>query len=213
MNTYIKILLGTCCSFSILSCSNNLDETVYSKVTEQTYNYTVDDFTPSIASVYSYLRSQSDHWGYFCAQEVSADAIVMPPNASGWDDGGAYRRMHYQTWNSEQDHVKNIWSWFYQGALLCNKIIEQIETGVIPTPSDTEKTQGLAELRAMRAYIIRKTKCFDFWERNVLFPKTKRSFFRTPKHPLPCPFPLNFSLLIITKKFGNLAKNRYICIV
>lgn len=62
------------------------------------------------------------------------------------------------------------------------------------------------------AYIIRKTKCFDFWERNVLFPKTKRSFFRTPT-PLPCPFPLNFSLLIITKKFGNLAKNRYICIV
>ena len=42
MNTYIKILLGTCCSFSILSCSNNLDETVYSKVTEQTYNYTVN---------------------------------------------------------------------------------------------------------------------------------------------------------------------------
>lgn len=37
MNTYIKILLGTCCSFSILSCSNNLDETVYSKVTEQSY--------------------------------------------------------------------------------------------------------------------------------------------------------------------------------
>lgn len=65
----------------------------------------------------------------------------------------------------------------------------------------------------MVAFIIRKTKCFDFWERNVLFPKTKRSFFRTPKHPLPCPFPLNFSLLIITKKFGNLAKNRYICIV
>lgn len=64
-----------------------------------------------------------------------------------------------------------------------------------------------------RTDIIRKTKCFDFWERNVLFPKTKRSFFRTPKHPLPCPFPLNFSLLIITKKFGNLAKNRYICIV
>lgn len=32
-------------------------------------------------------------------------------------------------------------------------------------------------------YIIRKTKCFDFWERNVLFPKTKRSFFRTPTPP------------------------------
>ncbi|WP_368343167.1 hypothetical protein [Parabacteroides merdae] len=32
-------------------------------------------------------------------------------------------------------------------------------------------------------HIIRKTKCFDFWERNVLFPKTKRSFFRTPTLP------------------------------
>lgn len=69
------------------------------------------------------------------------------------------------------------------------------------------------EITVKGSSIIRKTKCFDFWERNVLFPKTKRSFFRTPKHPLPCPFPLNFSLLIITKKFGNLAKNRYICIV
>ena len=34
-----------------------------------------------------------------------------------------------------------------------------------------------------RPFIIRKTKCFDFWERNVLFPKTKRSFFRTPTLP------------------------------
>lgn len=72
--------------------------------------------------------------------------------------------------------------------------------------------EGFIALNQPKLYIIRKTKCFDFWERNVLFPKTKRSFFRTPT-PLPCPFPLNFSLLIITKKFGNLAKNRYICIV
>lgn len=84
---------------------------------------------------------------------------------------------------------------------------------------DAEEGEGitLAKKYGVRSYptyafIIRKTKCFDFWERNVLFPKTKRSFFRTPT-PLPCPFPLNFSLLIITKKFGNLAKNRYICIV
>lgn len=152
MNIYIKLFSAICCFVSLVSCSNDLDETVYSKVTEQTYNYTLKDFTPSVASVYSYLRSSSDHWGYFAAQEVTADAIVMPPNASGWDDGGVYRRMHYQTWNSEQDHVKNIWSWFYQGALLCNKVIEQIATGVLPAPSEAEKALGLAELRAMRAY-------------------------------------------------------------
>lgn len=76
----------------------------------------------------------------------------MPPNASGWDDGGVYRRMHYQTWNSEQGHVSEIWSNFYQGALLCNKVIEQIENGILPASSEADKTMGLAELRAMRAY-------------------------------------------------------------
>lgn len=53
MNTYTKFFLALCCSGTIVSCSNDLDEKVYSKITEQTYNYTVDDFSPSIASVYS----------------------------------------------------------------------------------------------------------------------------------------------------------------
>lgn len=152
MKTSIKLFLIAGGMGLLLSCSNDMDEKVYSKITEQTYRYTKDDFTPSVASVYSYMRSFTDHWGYFAAQEVTADAIVMPPNASGWDDGGVYRRMHYQTWNSEQDHVKNIWSVFYQGALLCNKVIEQIETGILPAPSEAEKMAGLAELRAMRAF-------------------------------------------------------------
>lgn len=153
MNIYIKLFLCIG-SLGLLSssCSNDMDEVVYSSITEQTYNYTEDDFYPAVASVYSYLRNAPSHGGYFCAQEVSADAIVMPPNASGWDDGGIYRRMHYHTWNSEQSHVSNIWSWFYGGALLCNTVIEQIETEVIPAPSTEEKALGLAELRAMRAY-------------------------------------------------------------
>lgn len=91
--------------------------------------------------------------------------------------------------------------------------IEKNEGVSVEVPINATPEQIVELATEVRPSIIRKTKCFDFWERNVLFPKTKRSFFRTPKHPLPCPFPLNFSLLIITKKFGNLAKNRYICIV
>lgn len=152
MNTYIKSLFGCLLFCFVCSCSNDLEETVYSSITEQNYNYTKEDFAPSVASVYSYLRNFPSHGGFFCTQEVSADAIVMPPNASGWDDGGIYRRIHYHTWNSEQSHVSSIWSSFYRGALLCNKVIEKIESDVIPAPSMEEKQQGLAELRAMRAY-------------------------------------------------------------
>lgn len=58
---------------------------------------------------------------------------------------------------------------------------------------DRELHQQLSDLLFHHVYkqyldiIIRKTKCFDFWERNVLFPKTKRSFFRTPT-PSTLPF-------------------------
>lgn len=56
-----------------------MDETVFSKITEQTYNYSSKDFKPAVASVYSELRNMPSHGGYFCAQEGSSDEIVMPP--------------------------------------------------------------------------------------------------------------------------------------
>ena len=88
MKNYINIFIGICCTASLMSCSNNMDETVFSKITEQTYNYSSKDFKPAVASVYSELRNMPSHGGYFCEQEGSSDEIVMPPNASGWDDGG-----------------------------------------------------------------------------------------------------------------------------
>ncbi|MTU36818.1 AraC family ligand binding domain-containing protein, partial [Parabacteroides merdae] len=42
---------------------------------------------------------------------------------------------------------------------------------------ELERVEHTARLIHFFQIIIRKTKCFDFWERNVLFPKTKRSFF------------------------------------
>lgn len=152
MKTYIKLFIVLLCVSTSFSCSDNLDEKVYSSVTEQSYNYTTADFDPAVASVYSYLRSLISHGGFWQAQEVTADEIVMPPNASGWDDGGIYRRMHYHTWNSEQAHISSMWSAFYRGVILSNQVIEQIETDKIPSPSANDKTAGLAELRAARAF-------------------------------------------------------------
>lgn len=52
-----------------------------------------------------------------------------------------------------------------------------------PFPDFTFALNGNMRYKNFDLSIIRKTKCFDFWERNVLFPKTKRSFFRTPTLP------------------------------
>lgn len=152
MKTYLKTAVAVLCVGGLISsCSNNLDEKVYSLVTEETYNYSAVDFHPTVASVYSYLRFIG-HDNYWATQELTGDCIVNPPNSSGWDDGGTYRMLHYHKWTSEQNHVRVMWEKLYQGVVLCNTVIEQIENGVLPAPSDDEKRKGLAELRAVRAY-------------------------------------------------------------
>ena len=151
MKAYIKIAVAAFLMGSTISCSNDLDEKVYSLVTEGTYNFTTEDFHPTVASVYSYFRfiGHDNYWG---TQELTTDGIVNPPNSSGWDDGGTYRMLHYHKWTSEQNHVRVMWDKFYQGVILCNTVIDQIESGLLPAPSDAEKKAGLAELRAVRAY-------------------------------------------------------------
>ncbi len=152
MKTYLKTTVVALCVGSLISsCSNNLDEKVYSLVTEDTYNYTTEDFHPTVASTYSYFRFIG-HDNYWATQELTGDCIVNPPNSSGWDDGGTYRMLHYHKWTSEQNHVRVMWEKFYQGVILCNTVIDQIENDILPAPSDNEKRKGLAELRAVRAY-------------------------------------------------------------
>lgn len=152
MNKNLTIgFVALCMSGAITGCSNNLDEKVYSLVTETTYNYTSNDFHPTVASVYSYLRFIA-HDNYWATQEFTGDIIVNPPNSSGWDDGGTYRMLHYHKWTSEQNHVKVMWERFYQGVILCNTVIDQIEKEILPAPSEDEKAKGLAEVRAVKAY-------------------------------------------------------------
>lgn len=59
----------------------------------------------------------------------------------------------------------------------------RLSTAALQKAIDECHRSGGGTVEVAPGYIIRKTKCFDFWERNVLFPKTKRSFFRTPTLP------------------------------
>lgn len=152
MKTFFKNSSFVLMIFIMINCSNNLDEKVYSSVTEQSYKFSEKDFQSVTASAYRYLRNFISHTGFWAAQEITSDEIVMPPNASGWDDGGIYRRMHYHTWNSEQVHIRNMWSAFYRGILICNNAIDLIQNNIVPSPSTNEKEMALAEIRAIRAY-------------------------------------------------------------
>ena len=71
------------------------------------------------------------------------------------------------------------------GAGFKGKILKRIEYSSIVEYAKKENISFIYMRSDHNAnpFIIRKTKCFDLWERNVLFPKTKRSFFRTPTLP------------------------------
>ena len=144
---YISLFLLT---IGIASCTD-LDEKVFSSVTEETYNYTVNDFGPNIAGAYAALNYGyvSTYWQ---TQELTGCCISTPANSTGWDDGGIYKRLQFHNWNSELGQILDLWNNYYTGVILCNSAIDKIERGLIPAPSDAEIQSGLAELRALRAY-------------------------------------------------------------
>lgn len=151
MKTIIYSYILTILIIVGFSNCTDLDEKIYSELPEDGYKYTEKDFQPTVGSIYPPLRDLLSRTGYYIAQEVSGDAIVMPPNASGWDDGGLFRRIHYHTWSSEQQHVKSMWGSFYKGIILCNKALRKIETDMVPAPSPDTRKRAIAEIRSLRA--------------------------------------------------------------
>jgi len=140
------------CALASASCTN-LDEVVYSSLTQSTYNYSEDDLIPSIIACYTPLRSYFGHGTLWAMDATTTDMIVMPPNSTGWDDGGIYRRMHYHKWNSEQSHIGSAWNTTWKGIGLCNNLLSQLTPETNPFKvSESVLKAAEAEVRALRAY-------------------------------------------------------------
>lgn len=149
LNIYL-LIFGTTALLATTSCTD-LDENVYSSITENTYNYVPGDATKAVGAIYANLRGMYTPGNR--TQEISSDEIIMPANmVGGWDDGGVYRRMHLHQWNSEQTLILDLWKNQYTGVLLANQVLQQLEGNVMPfAPNESEKRLK-AEARALRAY-------------------------------------------------------------
>ena len=150
MKTIIKSIL-IILLLTIVSC-NDLTEEVFSDITVETYSYSANDIYAVIGPVYLNMRELHDVWGYSIAQETSSDEMVMPANASGWDDGGIYKKFHLHTWNAEAEQVQNMWTDMYTGVMHANRIIDQLETNAVPVPSDVTRESLIAEMKVARAF-------------------------------------------------------------
>ena len=143
------LIIGCLALLATLSCNKRLDETIFHNVAEESYHY--NNAYEAIGIVYTPLRALWDHHAYYMANETSSDEIVMPANASGWDDGGIYKQMHLHSWTTESPQMSRMWNDFYTGVLEANNIIGQLEADKIPIPSESSKESLIAEVRVARA--------------------------------------------------------------
>lgn len=139
-------------SFAVLtfSCTDLKDESFDSIIASQ-FSPEESDLAALKGAAYVNWREVMLEWnGLHRANEVTADQMVIPARPNGWVDGGVYRRLHEHRWTTDDDVVINTWDRTYSGITNCNRIIYQVEEGMVPVPEE-EIDPLIAEMRLLRA--------------------------------------------------------------
>ncbi|KJD33887.1 starch-binding protein [Tamlana nanhaiensis] len=134
----------------VISGCTNLDEEVFSEVTESSFTPSEADIISVMASAYTPMRFVMGWQGYFDLQEEPGDMFITPTRPNGWDDGGTYKRMHFHEWTETQWQPRNTWINCFNGINSANRVILQIELGQLPV-SEEQAAAIIAEMRGVRA--------------------------------------------------------------
>lgn len=149
----IYIVTGLAAILLATSCTELHDEAYSSVVSEQFHPETDTDISALVNAAYVPWRKTMLLWnGVVRSQELSADQDVIPARIGiGWVDGYIYKRWHQHTWTSNDDGIYQCWTRTYDGINTSNRILYQIETGLITFPTDEIKDAVVAELKVLRA--------------------------------------------------------------
>jgi starch-binding outer membrane protein, SusD/RagB family len=109
-------------SFNI-GCTN-LDEEILDGVSNDTSAGGTINTAATLQSAYEGLRSFNGQGGHFALSEMSTDALVGPTRGGDWDDNGAWRQIHTQTWAPDHVEVRNAWNDLLSNVYKCNLVIE-----------------------------------------------------------------------------------------
>lgn len=134
------------------ACTNLLDDSYGQVVSENYAPKTEEEVSYLVNAAYIPWRETLLQWnGVVRSQELSADQDVIPARLGiGWVDGYIYKRWHEHTWTTEDDGVLQGWERTYNGINTCNRILSQIEEGVI-TVDEATREPLIAELKVLRA--------------------------------------------------------------
>ena len=151
LTTKLSATLVAVLAFGSMSCTD-LTEVPYTEITDKNFNPSAADLAALVGAAYTPLHATWMSWyGMVDFQEETADVLLTPVRPNGWYDGGVYIRLHEHRWDPNQGQPNGLWGNAFSGINAANRVIYQIESGVVPTDAAT-KTSLLAELRAVRAY-------------------------------------------------------------
>ena len=142
-----KALVGTLVVFSF-SCTN-LDEELFSSVTDDQFGNTDEEISAIVASAYTGWTGSYIGEGWSLAQ-VASDETVVPTRGADWFDNGNWQRLHLHAMLPQDDRVQGSWrELFGRGINTANRLIKSFEEA----GQDPATSPAIAELRGLRAMI------------------------------------------------------------
>jgi len=109
------------------SCTN-LDEKLYSQVTQDNFFKTDEERVTALAAAYTILYFWGSHNGYFSYQEVTTDEMAIPVKGNDWLDGNQWVFAHRHAYTPLGEGINNMWADLFRGVNTCNRLISQFSS-------------------------------------------------------------------------------------
>lgn len=123
----------------------DLDDILYDRISEDAYTA---DPVLRMATIYRPMQDHLDWGGWWFAQELTTDALVIPTRGEHWDDGGKWVALHRHSWTPETEAIQAMWGRYFNGVVEANKFIEE-QTEFVGDPI---VDAAIAKAKILRAY-------------------------------------------------------------
>ena len=149
---YIIAAIATL-SVAATSCDSLLEEVNYGNPTIEDMMSSEQNVIMLVGQIYADLKWTHDHWGYWGLTTITGDEGLCVPRNGGndWNDGGYWLKQNTHTWDHRGDAIKNVWNTTISGAVLCNQIIDILNT-YKESMSEKVYAQYVGEVEVMRSY-------------------------------------------------------------
>lgn len=146
----MKIFKTLVCAFILIMAfgCTDLNETLYSKMSADTFYQTEEEVLSGLTNVYLKLM-RVENWFYsWQLQECTTDHGMCPTRPNGaWYSAGFYFLQQAHTWDATSSRAQFLYTNYYIGIASANSFIE-----ILNRVSIENKDVVIAEVRAIRAW-------------------------------------------------------------